>query len=137
MLAFTFASVITRPCCDIASLGEFNPFITFHMSLLLVLVMASSRTSFQQSVFASLASLHAFIHSCLFVLMVRLSWFLIRILARTCGVIQGLAFFLGFVFPTCVSATEFRISVNQAICFDKIGSSVAIWLYMAELVGSI
>ena len=107
MLAFAFASVINQPCCDIASLGEFasgvpfNPFMTFHMSLLFVLVMVPSRTSFQLSVFAfliaSLASLHPIIHSCLFVLMVCLSWFLIRFLARTSGVIQGLAFFLGFV----------------------------------------
>ena len=123
MLAFAFASVITRPWSDIASLGEFasgapsDPFMTFHMSLLLVLVMAPASTSFQLFVFvsliASLASLHAFIHFCLFMLMVRPDWFLVRILARTCGVIQSFAFFLGFVFPTCVSATEFRISVNR------------------------
>ena len=125
MLAFAFASVTNRPCCDIASLGEFasgvpfNPFMTFHMSLLLVLVMAPSRTSFQLSVFASLmaslASLHAFIHSCLLVLMVRLSWFLIRILARNFGKAAFLSSYKSITLIFCLVRTAYLSSYENII----------------------
>ena len=46
-----------------------------------------------------------------------------RILPRTCEVIQGLDFLLGFDFPRWVVTTDLRILLKQVIAKDKFGSS--------------
>ena len=46
-----------------------------------------------------------------------------RILACTCGVIQGLDFLLWFDFPTWTVAAEMRISLKWDIQRDRFGSS--------------
>ena len=45
-----------------------------------------------------------------------------RILARTCGVIQGLDLLLGLDFPTLAVAVEIRMSLKQDTRRDKLGS---------------
>lgn len=137
MLTFPSASVIVRLLWHIASLVEFasdvplRPLITFHISFLPVLNMAPSSTSFQHSFLtwfmAPLASLHSSIHSSRLVLMVPRNRLRVCILAHKRGVIQGSAFQQDFVFPTCVSATEFKMLVNLAKHFDRFDSA---WRYV-------
>ena len=45
-----------------------------------------------------------------------------RILARTCGVNQGLDLLLGLDFPTWVVAAEIRMSLKRDTRRDKLGS---------------
>ena len=45
-----------------------------------------------------------------------------RILARTCGVIQDLDLLVGFSFPTWVVAAEIKISLRRDTRRDKLGS---------------
>ena len=75
------------------------------------------------------SSRRASIHFCQFWWIVRRRLFRVRILARTCGVIQGLEFLLDFVFPTCIVAAEMRISLKRDIRRDKFGSSGRLFIF--------
>ena len=83
--------------------------------------------TFLTSVLASLivlvASLQASIHSWRFWWIVRRRRFWVHILARTCGIIQGLDFLLGLDFPTWVVVAEMRMSLKRETRRDKLGSS--------------
>ena len=132
MLDFDLRSVIVRSLCDIALLGQFasgvllRPWITFHMFGPSEFDIASWRRSFQLSDLASLivsvASRQASIHSWQFWCIVLRRRFRVLILARTCGVIQGLDLLLGLDFPTWVVAAEIRISLKRETRRDKLGS---------------
>ena len=120
-LALDLVSVTIRPLCDIASLGELasgvplRPWITFYMLGPSELDIASWRRFFQLSVLASfiasVASRQASIHSWRFWWIVWRRRLRLRILARTCGVIQGLDLRLGLDFPTWVVAVLTVVTV--------------------------
>ena len=74
------------------------------------------------SLMASVASPQVSVHSLRFWWIVRRRRFRVRILARTCGVIQGLDLWLGFDFPMWVVAAEMRISLKRETRRDKLGS---------------
>ena len=97
----------------------YRPWMTFHIFRPSDFDIASWRRSFQLSILAlliaSVASWQAPIHSCWFWWIVWQRQFRVRILVCTYGVIQGLNFFLGFVFLTCIVAAEFRMSSKQDI----------------------
>ena len=126
-------SLMVRPLCDIASLGQlasgvpFRPWITFHMFGPSELDIASWRRSFQLSVLASLIdsvdSRQASIHSWRFWCIIRQRRCRVRILTRTCGVIQGLDFLLDLDFSTWVVAAEKRMSLKRETQRDRLGSS--------------
>ena len=123
---------MVRPLWDIASLEELasrvllRSWITFHMLGPSELDIASWRRFFQLSVLVSLiallASWQASIHSWRFWWIIWRKRFRLRILARTCGVFQGLDLLLGLDFPTWVVAAEIRMSLKREIRRDKLGS---------------
>ena len=119
--------MIVQRLCVIASFDEFasgvllRPRIAFHMSFLLLFLMASSSTPFQlsvlESMIASFASLQASIHFWWLALIVQQCRLRVRIFVLTSCVIRDLAFHRGLVFPTRTFVTAFRISVKQAKYF--------------------
>ena len=132
MLALHLISVMVRPLWDIASLGELasgvplRPWITFYMSGPSELDSASWIRFFQLSVLAlliaSLASRQVSIHS-------RRFWWIVwrrriwtRILARTCGIIQGFDLLLGLDFQTWIVAAKMRMSLKGEVRRDRLGS---------------
>ena len=131
-LALDLISVMVRPLWDIALLGELasgvplRRWITFHMLGPSELDIVSWRRFFQLSVMASLISLLASrqpsIHSWWFWWILWWRPFRLWILARTCGVIQGLDLLLGLDFPTWVVAAEIWMSLKRETRRDKMGS---------------
>ena len=131
--ALDLMSVMVRPLWDVASFGElasgvpFRPWMTFHMFGPSEFDIASWRRSFQLCVLASLLasvdSRQASIHYCRFWCIVRRRRLRIGILARTCGVIQGLDFLLDLDFPMWVEAAEMRMSLKRYTRRDKFGST--------------
>ena len=92
----------------------------------LELDIASWRRYFQFSVLASLiallASWQASIHSWRFWWIIWQRRFWLRILAHTCGVIQGLDLLLGLDFPTWVVVAEMRMPLKWETRRDNLGS---------------
>ena len=129
-IGFALAPTTVRPLCDIPSFGEFasgvllKAHIIFHMSCLLLFVLASSSTPFQPSVLVSLitvlASLQASISSWQLTLIVQQSWLHTQIFALTWGVIQSFAFCCGLILPMWTSATAFGISLKWAKHFGRL-----------------
>ena len=139
MCTLELMPVMVWPLWSIGEFGElasgvlFRTWMTFHIFGLSEFDIASWRRSLQLSVLvsfiASVASKQASIHSCRFWWIVRRRWFRLWILVRTCGVIQGLHFLIGFVFLLWIVTVEMTVSLKQEIREDKFGSLRRLFIF--------
>ena len=81
------------------------------------------------SLIASVASQQALIHACQFWCIVLRRQFQVRILACTCGVIQGLHFLLGLDLPMWVVSVEMRMSMKRETWRGKLASSGRLFIF--------
>ena len=138
-LALKLMSVKVQPLWDIALLRElasrvpFRPWMNFHIFGPYEFDIVFWKRSFQFFVLvwfmALVASWQTSIHYCQFWYIVRQMWFRVRIYGRRCGVIQGLDFLPGFVFPAWGIVAEMRISLKQDIRRDRFGSLGRLFMF--------